>query len=111
MTFDSQMVIPIAESTVKNAIPIGNNAAIIVPKTINKMIRDNGPETSSAVIKSSWILLSKITSIATPPVRQVSKSSSSISTSSQFSAYNSLASERSKFMVTTFKAQKPSPSS
>ncbi len=44
---------PIAEITVKTATPIGNSAAIIVPKTMPKIINDRGPEISSALIRSS----------------------------------------------------------
>ena len=53
VTLESQIVTPIAEITVKTATPMGNTAAIIVPKTMPKIIRDRGPEISSAFIKSS----------------------------------------------------------
>ena len=82
--FDSQIVTPIAEITVKTATPIGNNAAIMVPKTIPKMIKESGPDINSALIKSSCILVSNITSIAIPPVLQ-ELNSESTSMSSQLS--------------------------
>ena len=79
------MVTPMAEMTVNIATPIGNIAATIVPKTKPKIIRDKGPEISSALIKSSWILESKITSIAKSPVRH-ELNSESTSIFSQFSS-------------------------
>ena len=79
------MVTPIADITVKTATPIGNRAAIIVPKTMPRMISDNGPEINSALIRSSWILESKITSIAKSPVLQELNSESTFM-SSQFSS-------------------------
>ncbi len=81
VVLDSQIVIPIAESTVNIAIPRGSNAAIKVPNTIPKIIKVKGPDTNSALIRSSWILVSNVTSIAICPVLHESKSES-ISTDS-----------------------------
>ena len=53
IVFESQMVRPIAEITVNIATPSGNMAAIIVPKTIPRIMSVNGPEINSAVIRSS----------------------------------------------------------
>ncbi len=53
VVLDSQIVIPIADKTVKIAIPRGSNAAIRVPKTMPRIINVKGPETNSALIKSS----------------------------------------------------------
>ena len=64
IVFESQIVSPIAEITVKIATPSGNMAAMIVPKTIPRIISVKGPDINSAVIKSSWIRVSKVTSIA-----------------------------------------------
>jgi hypothetical protein len=47
------MVSPIAEMTVNIATPSGKIAAIIVPKTIPRIMSVRGPEINSAVIKSS----------------------------------------------------------
>ena len=69
VTLESQIVTPIAEITVNMATPIGNTAATKVPNTIPRIIKDRGPEINSALIKSSWILVSKTTSIDMPPVR------------------------------------------
>ena len=55
---------PIAEITVNIATPRGKIAAMIVPKTIPRMIRVSGPEINSAVMRSSWIRVSKVTSMA-----------------------------------------------
>ena len=53
VVLESQIVRPIADNTVSTATPSGNRAAMTVPKTIPKIIRVSGPETSSALIKSS----------------------------------------------------------
>ena len=89
------MVTPIAETTVSMATPMGSIAATMVPKTIPRIISDSGPEISSALIKSSWILTSKTTSIAMPPVRH-ELNSESTSILSQLSANNCFASFRSR---------------
>ena len=53
VVFDNQIVIPIAAKTVRTATPSGKSAAISVPNTIPRIIKVKGPETSSALIKSS----------------------------------------------------------
>ena len=109
VTFDSQIVTPMAETTVSIATPIGSIAATKVPNTIPKIIKESGPEINSALIKSSWILVSKTTSIAMPPVRH-ELNSLSTSMLSQLSENSCLASLRSKYIVTIFLAQNPSSS-
>ena len=53
VVLDNQIVTPIADNTVNIAIPNGNSAATKVPNTISRISTVSGPETSSAVIKSS----------------------------------------------------------
>ena len=76
VVLDSQIVNPIADNTVRTATPIGNNAAIIVPKTIPRIINVRGAEITSALIRSSCMRVSNVTSMATAPVLQSSKSES-----------------------------------
>ena len=72
------MVIPIAAATVAIPTPIGKKAATIEPNTKARMISVRGPETISALIKSSEILLSKVHSIAMSPVFQETNSPSKV---------------------------------
>ena len=53
VVFDSHIVIPMADNTVKIATPRGSNAAIKVPNTIPKIIKVKGPDTNSALMRSS----------------------------------------------------------
>ena len=53
VTLDSHIVIPAADATVNIAIPTGKIAAINVANTMPKIIKVRGPETNSALIKSS----------------------------------------------------------
>ena len=53
VTFDNQMVTPMADNTVRTPTPTGRSAARRVPKTMARMINESGPEIISALIRSS----------------------------------------------------------
>ena len=109
VTLESQIVIPIAASTVPTPTPTGSRAAMMDPKTMPRMRIESGPETSSALTKSFLIRSSNIQSMAIPSVANPSKGAS-MSMVSCSSPMSTLACFRSVSKRMVFSAYAPSSS-